>query len=77
MKILDAREMPAPEPFVQTLSLLENLKKGELLRLILPRKPFPLYAHLAKRGIAFSTQFASEGEFAGCFLIDITAPPKI
>ena len=75
--LLDARELPAPEPFVQTLAALEGLPAGKFMRLILPREPYPLYSHLTERGITFSKQFSYEGEFAGCFLIDIAAPPKI
>lgn len=75
--LLDARDLPAPEPFVQTLEALEKLPAGAFMRLILPREPYPLYSHLNERGIQFSKKFSYDGEFAGCFLIDISAPPKI
>lgn len=75
--VLDARNLPAPEPFVQTLQALETLPAGDFLRLVLPREPYPLYSHLIERGIPFSKKFSENGEFAGCFLIDIFATPKI
>ena len=74
---IDARELPAPEPFVKTMEALETLPAGEFLRLILPREPFPLYSHLIERGVSFSKKFTFDGEFAGCWLIDIHAPPAL
>ena len=42
-KIIDARGMDAPEPFVLTLEALDTLGPDEKLLLILTREPHPLY----------------------------------
>ena len=41
--VVDARYMEPPEPFVQTMEMLDTLKPGEKMLLLLYREPHPLY----------------------------------
>jgi len=62
-KIIDAREMEPPEPFVLTLEALETLGPDEKLLLILTREPFPLYRALHNQGFTYQTDITLQGTF--------------
>jgi TusA-related sulfurtransferase len=62
-KIIDAREMEPPEPFVLTLDALDTLGPGEKLLLILTREPYPLYRALQNRGFTYQTDITLQGTF--------------
>ena len=64
-RVIDARELEPPEPFVQTMAALDTLAPGQKLRLILPREPYPLYRALELNGVAWR----SELNASGCFEI--------
>lgn len=60
---LDARELPPPEPFVQTLDALDTLPRGQSLRLLLGREPHPLYQSLRSSGHAWQTELQADYSF--------------
>ncbi len=57
-KIIDARDMEPPEPFVQTMDALDP--KITLL-LILTREPYPLYQALKKNGYDYQVDITKHG----------------
>lgn len=60
-KVIDARGLEPPEPFVLTMEALDGLGAGETLLLRLLREPLPLYRALDLNGFAWSTAHAPEG----------------
>ena len=60
-KIIDARGMEAPEPFVLTLEALDTLGPDEKLLLILTREPHPLYRAIQKQGFTYQTDITPQG----------------
>jgi len=61
--VVDARYMEPPEPFVQTMEMLDNLKPGEKMLLLLFREPHPLYKVLKQNGHAYETELLADGTF--------------
>jgi len=53
--LLDAVEMEPPEPLVRALEMVENLGKGDYLRMRHRLEPCLLYDNLKKRGFSFIT----------------------
>lgn len=66
---LDARQLLPPEPMERTLAALRTLPRGESLRLLLYREPFPLYAVLRREGFAWRCALEADGTY----VITITA----
>jgi uncharacterized protein (DUF2249 family) len=62
-RVIDARELEPPEPFVQTMAALDTLVPGQRLRLILSREPYPLYRALELNGIAWRSERTAAGDF--------------
>lgn len=62
-KIIDARDMEPPEPFVQTMDALALMAPTEKLLLILTREPHPLYRVLQNKGYAYQTEITLQGTF--------------
>ena len=60
-KIIDARHLAPPEPFVLTMEALDGLASGEKLLLQLTREPHPLYRALDLNGFRHQTEMTSEG----------------
>jgi uncharacterized protein (DUF2249 family) len=60
-KIIDARDMEPPEPFVLTLDALDTLGPDEKLLLILTREPYPLYRKLQTLGFTYQTDITMQG----------------
>ena len=60
---LDARQLPAPEPLVQTLEALDALPSGQSLRLLIGREPHPLYQSLRASGHAWKTELQDDFSF--------------
>lgn len=60
---LDARFLPPPEPFVQTMEMLSALRPGEQMRLLLYREPHPLYRVLEQNGHRWQTKLQPDGTF--------------
>ncbi|MGE5469249.1 MAG: DUF2249 domain-containing protein [Bacteroidota bacterium] len=61
--VVDARFMQPPEPFVQTMEMLDTLKEGEKMLLLLYREPHPLYKVLQQNGHAYETELLPDGTF--------------
>jgi TusA-related sulfurtransferase len=59
-KIIDARYMEPPEPFVATMDALDAMDPGQTLLLILNREPHPLYRSLHKQGYAYRTEITAD-----------------
>jgi uncharacterized protein (DUF2249 family) len=60
-KILDARLMEPPEPFVLTMEALDTIGADEKLLLLLSREPHPLYRALELNGFAWQTERTPDG----------------
>lgn len=61
--VVDARYMEPPEPFVQTMEMLDTLKPGEKMLLLLFREPHPLYKVLRQNGYTYETELVGDGTF--------------
>ena len=61
--VVDARYMEPPEPFVRTMEMLDTLKPGEKMLLLLFREPHPLYKVLRQNGHAYETELLADGTF--------------
>jgi uncharacterized protein (DUF2249 family) len=61
--VVDARYMQPPEPFVQTMEMLDTLQPGEKMLLLLFREPHPLYRVLRRNGHAFESELLPDGTF--------------
>lgn len=62
-RIVDARYMEPPEPFVRTMEMLDTLKAGEQMLLLLFREPHPLYDVLRRNGHGWQTRLLADGTF--------------
>ncbi|MBI2306405.1 MAG: DUF2249 domain-containing protein [Rhodocyclales bacterium] len=60
-RVIDARGLEPPEPFVLTMDALDRLPKGEKLLLLLYREPYPLYKALANNGFAHEAEQLVDG----------------
>jgi uncharacterized protein (DUF2249 family) len=61
--VVDARYMEPPEPFTQTMEMLDTLQEGEKMLLLLYREPHPLYKVLRQNGHAYETELLPDGTF--------------
>ncbi len=61
--VVDARYMEPPEPFVATMEMLDTLKEGEKMLLLLFREPHPLYKVLRQNGHAYEVELVADGTF--------------
>lgn len=62
-RVVDARYLPPPEPFVQTMDALADLPPGERLLLLLFREPHPLYRILRQNGYQYASTLKADGTF--------------
>jgi tRNA 2-thiouridine synthesizing protein A len=60
-RVIDARGLEPPEPFVLTMDALDALPKGEKLLLLLYREPYPLYKALANNGFRHEVEQLVDG----------------
>lgn len=60
-RVIDARGLEPPEPFVLTMDALDRLPRGEKLLLQLYREPLPLYKALASNGFSHETERLPDG----------------
>jgi tRNA 2-thiouridine synthesizing protein A len=58
--LLDVSELEPPEPLVQSIGAVEQLKAGEYLHLLHRREPCLLYDNLTQRGFASETRAGRE-----------------
>jgi len=63
IRLLDARFLPPPEPFVQAMEMLSALAPGERMQLLLYREPHPLYRVLEQNGHRWQTLLRPDGTF--------------
>ena len=61
--VVDARYLEPPEPFVQTMEMLDTLKPGERMLLLLFREPHPLYKVLRQNGYIYETELVADGTY--------------
>ena len=62
--VIDARELPPPEPMARTLTALDDLAPGGEIVLLVTREPTPLYGVLARNGCSHRTEFQADGSVA-------------
>ena len=62
-RVVDAREMEPPEPFVQTMEALDAIKPGQKVLLQVGREPFPLYRALELNRFEWKTESLADGTF--------------
>lgn len=62
-RVVDARYLEPPEPFVRTMEALDDLPDGEKLLLLLYREPHPLYRALVQNGYRHETELVADGTF--------------
>lgn len=60
-RVIDARGLEPPEPFVLTMDALDRLPRGEKLLLQLYREPYPLYKALQANGFAYTVEHTGDG----------------
>lgn len=63
LPVVDARYMEPPQPFTETMEMLDRLQPGEKMRLLLFREPHPLYKVLRQNGHAYETELLADGTF--------------
>ena len=61
--VVDARYMEPPGPFEATMEMLDTLKDGEKMLLMLFREPHPLYRVLRQNGHSYETELLPDGTF--------------
>lgn len=61
--VVDARYMEPPGPFVATMEMLDTLKEGEKMLLLLFREPHPLYKVLRQNGHDYEVELQPDGTF--------------
>ncbi len=61
--VVDARYLEPPEPFVQTMEMLDTLKPDERMLLLLFREPHPLYKVLRQNGYTYETELVADGTY--------------
>jgi hypothetical protein len=60
--VIDARDLPAPEPLERTLDTLADLPAGDRLLLRNRRQPFPLFDILRRMGYRWEVS-GNEGDY--------------
>jgi len=71
--ILDARDLPPPEPMERTLDALAQMPAEDRLLLRLPRQPFPLFDLLSRLGYVWQVS-GSEGDYRILIHLEGTPP---
>ena len=61
--VVDARFMEPPQPFTETMEMLDRLQPGEKMLLLLYREPHPLYRVLRQNGHDYETELTADGTF--------------
>ena len=59
---LDNRDLEPPEPLVRTLAVVEELRPGEVLSVLLCREPVFLFPRLGERGHEWTGGFGPDGK---------------
>lgn len=61
--LLDVRGLEPPGPMERLLEALAELPRGERLKLLIHREPFPAYQMLEANGFRFTTAALPDGSF--------------
>lgn len=61
-KVIDARGLEPPEPFVLTMEALDGIGPDEKLLLILNREPHPLFRALQINGFLHQSERTADGD---------------
>jgi uncharacterized protein (DUF2249 family) len=61
-KVIDARGLEPPEPFVLTMEALDTIGPDEKLLLILTREPHPLFRALQINGFSHRAERTAAGD---------------
>lgn len=61
--LLDTRDLEPPEPLEQVLEALSRLEKGQRIRMLNRREPYPLYTILTREGVCHETRCIPSGDF--------------
>ena len=59
--VVDARWLAPPGPMERVLHALEARRRGQQLRLLIHREPYPLYELLSARGIEWQSRRLTDG----------------
>ncbi|MEK7877377.1 MAG: DUF2249 domain-containing protein [Pseudomonadota bacterium] len=62
-RVVDARGLEPPEPMVRVLTALDELPRGELLLMLIPIEPRPLFRVLERNQFAYRCELKPEGHF--------------
>lgn len=62
-RVVDARYLEPPEPFVKTMEMLDTLAPGESMTLLLFREPHPLFRVLRQNGHQHASRLLADGTF--------------
>ncbi len=60
---IDGRRMAPPEPMESVLLALRLRRPGQRIRLLIHRRPYPLYELLDAQQIAYRTRELGDGNF--------------
>ncbi len=52
--VIDVRNLEPPEPFERVMEGLDRLEAGDTLRVVIDRRPVPLFRVLERNGYAYS-----------------------
>lgn len=61
--LIDARWLEPPEPLEKVTQVLDLLKPGQHIRLLLHREPFPLYSILDQGGYTHEASPQPDGSY--------------
>lgn len=61
--LVDARHCEPPLPMDMALNAAGRLKKGQFVRMLLHREPFPLYELLLGMGLEYRTRITQDGDY--------------
>ncbi|MEY2631710.1 MAG: hypothetical protein RIR00_364 [Pseudomonadota bacterium] len=62
-RVVDARGLEPPEPFVRTVDALDELADGETLQLLIYREPHPLFRMLRQNGYTYRSSLWDDGTY--------------
>ena len=52
-EVLDLRSLEPPEPFERVMDALDRLGSGDRLKVVIDRRPVPLFRALERNGFAY------------------------
>lgn len=62
-RLVDGRNLPAPEPMERVLEALDGLAPGDVVRFLIHREPYPLYDLLRRNGFRYESAMQDDGSF--------------